>query len=188
MVGGALRRPMRPPATRPMRADHSCLATARVGQNITRHLGQTEYVVEFTISQQPSIGGHQGAAKLEHQAASALRVIARSSKPGSQPACRDLAPKRRGNISVRSSASSARLRRSRRSRVKFTRSKSSWRRNKRGWLSLGDRAELSRVASGPALAAYGAGAHEIGQRNRSPTVSDWKNERAAWPPTLMPRL
>src|SRR5262245_7209876 len=34
----------------------------------------------------------------------------------------------------------------------------------------------------------GAGAHEIGQRNRSPTVSDWKNERAAWPPTLMPRL
>src|SRR6516165_10791078 len=45
------------------------LATACVGQNITRHLGQTEYVVEFTISQQPSIGGHQGAAKLEHQAA-----------------------------------------------------------------------------------------------------------------------
>src|SRR5262245_27633498 len=27
------------------------------------------YVVEFAISQQPSIGGHQGAAKLEHQAA-----------------------------------------------------------------------------------------------------------------------
>ena len=27
-----------------MRADH---ATACVGQNITRHLGQTEYVVEF---------------------------------------------------------------------------------------------------------------------------------------------
>src|SRR5215510_12315375 len=26
------------------------LATARVGQNITRHLGQTEYVVEFAIS------------------------------------------------------------------------------------------------------------------------------------------
>jgi len=25
------------------------LATARVGQNITRHLGQTEYVVEFAI-------------------------------------------------------------------------------------------------------------------------------------------
>jgi hypothetical protein len=36
------------------------LATACVGQNITRHLGQTEYVVEFAISQQPSIGGHQG--------------------------------------------------------------------------------------------------------------------------------
>src|SRR5262245_57485649 len=45
------------------------LATACVGQNITRYLGQTEYVVEFAISQQPSIGGHQGAAKLEHQAA-----------------------------------------------------------------------------------------------------------------------
>jgi hypothetical protein len=45
------------------------LATACVGQNITRHLAQTEYVVEFAISQQPSIGGHQGAAKLEHQAA-----------------------------------------------------------------------------------------------------------------------
>src|SRR5262249_58045559 len=43
-------------------------ATACVSQNITRHLGQTEYVVEFAISQQPSIGGHQGAAKLEHQA------------------------------------------------------------------------------------------------------------------------
>src|SRR5262249_49051578 len=41
----------------------------RASQNITRHLGQTEYVVEFAISQQPSIGGHQKAAKLEHQAA-----------------------------------------------------------------------------------------------------------------------
>src|SRR5262249_8901687 len=37
------------------------LATACVGQNITRHLGQTEHVVEFAISQQPSIGGHQGS-------------------------------------------------------------------------------------------------------------------------------
>src|SRR5215470_5626595 len=36
---------------------------------LDRHLGQTEYVVEFAISQRPSIGGHQGAAKLEHQAA-----------------------------------------------------------------------------------------------------------------------
>ena len=41
------------------------LASACGGQNITRHLGQTEYVVEFAIS----IGGHQEAAKLEHQAA-----------------------------------------------------------------------------------------------------------------------
>src|SRR6476620_11012303 len=45
------------------------LATACVGQNITCHLGQTEYVVEFAISQQPSIGGHYGTAKVEHQAA-----------------------------------------------------------------------------------------------------------------------
>jgi len=45
------------------------LATACVGQNISRHLGQTEYVVEFTINQQTSIGGHQGSAKLVHQAA-----------------------------------------------------------------------------------------------------------------------
>jgi hypothetical protein len=35
------------------------LATACVGQNIARHLGQTECVVEFAISQQASIGGHQ---------------------------------------------------------------------------------------------------------------------------------
>jgi hypothetical protein len=45
------------------------LATACVGQNVTCHLGQPECVVAFAISQQPSIGGHQGAAKLEHQAA-----------------------------------------------------------------------------------------------------------------------
>jgi hypothetical protein len=45
------------------------LATKCAGQNITRYLGQTKYVVEFAISQQPSIGGHQGATKLEHQAA-----------------------------------------------------------------------------------------------------------------------
>jgi hypothetical protein len=44
------------------------LVPACVGQNITHHLAQTEHVVEFAISQQPSIGGHQGAAKLEHQA------------------------------------------------------------------------------------------------------------------------
>src|SRR5260370_41698034 len=45
------------------------LATACGGKNLPRHLGQTEYIVEFAISQQPSIGDHQGAAKLEHQAA-----------------------------------------------------------------------------------------------------------------------
>src|SRR5262249_35698579 len=31
--------------------------------------GQADCVVEFAISQQPSIGGHHGTAKLEHQAA-----------------------------------------------------------------------------------------------------------------------
>jgi hypothetical protein len=45
------------------------LATAYVGPNITRHLGQTEYVVEFAIGEQPRIGGRHGTAKLEHHAA-----------------------------------------------------------------------------------------------------------------------
>jgi hypothetical protein len=45
------------------------LATACVSQNITRYLGQTEYVVEFAIGEQPSIGGHYGTAKVEHQVA-----------------------------------------------------------------------------------------------------------------------
>jgi hypothetical protein len=45
------------------------LATASVGQNITRHLGQAEYVVEFAIGERPGIGGHHGTAKLEHQSA-----------------------------------------------------------------------------------------------------------------------
>ena len=40
------------------------LATACVGQNITRYLGQTEYVVEFAIGEQPSIGGHYGTTKV----------------------------------------------------------------------------------------------------------------------------
>src|SRR5262249_18268111 len=52
------------------------------------------------------------------------------------------AAKRFGAISARSSAVSAALRRSRRSRAAFTRCKSSWRRNRRGWLSLVDRGSL----------------------------------------------
>jgi len=55
------------------------LATACVGQNITRHLGQTERVVEFAISQQPSIGGHQGAAKL------GIKRRSKSSRTASDP-------------------------------------------------------------------------------------------------------
>jgi hypothetical protein len=45
------------------------LATACVGQNITRHLGQTEYVVEFAVCQQSPVGRDHGPTKLEHQAA-----------------------------------------------------------------------------------------------------------------------
>jgi Glycosyl transferases group 1 len=45
------------------------LASACVGQHITRHHGQADCVVEFAIGEQPSIGGHHGTAKLEHQAA-----------------------------------------------------------------------------------------------------------------------
>jgi hypothetical protein len=61
------------------------LATACAGQNITRHLGQTEYVVEFAISQQPSIEGHQGAAKLVHQAA--VEIQPNTSDPDSLLGC-----------------------------------------------------------------------------------------------------
>jgi hypothetical protein len=42
------------------------LAGTYIGKNITRHRRKSENVVEFTISQQSSIRGHHGAAKLEH--------------------------------------------------------------------------------------------------------------------------
>ena len=45
------------------------LAGARVREQLTRHRGQPERVVEFTIGKQPSIGSHHRAAKLKHQAA-----------------------------------------------------------------------------------------------------------------------
>ena len=45
------------------------LAGARVGEQLARHRGQPECVVEFAIGQQSRIGGDHGAAKLEHQAA-----------------------------------------------------------------------------------------------------------------------
>src|SRR5262249_8757750 len=57
------------PARRPNTDCRNNPANACVGQNITRYLGQTEYVVEFAIGEQPSIGGHYGTAKVEHQAA-----------------------------------------------------------------------------------------------------------------------
>ena len=45
------------------------LARARVGERLTRHRGQAERVVEFAIGEQSSIGGHNGATKLQHQTA-----------------------------------------------------------------------------------------------------------------------
>ena len=45
------------------------LASARVGEHLARHRGQTERVVKFAIGEQSGIGGDHGAAKLEHQAA-----------------------------------------------------------------------------------------------------------------------
>jgi hypothetical protein len=45
------------------------LAGARIGEHLTRHPAQAERIIEFAIGQQSSIGGDDGAAKLEHQAA-----------------------------------------------------------------------------------------------------------------------
>jgi hypothetical protein len=45
------------------------LACSRVGQNIARHVRQSERVVEFAVGQQASVGGHDRSAKLQHQAA-----------------------------------------------------------------------------------------------------------------------
>src|SRR5262245_17773928 len=45
------------------------LASARIGEHLTRQHGQPEHIVKFAIGEQPGIGGDHGAAKLEHQAA-----------------------------------------------------------------------------------------------------------------------
>jgi hypothetical protein len=45
------------------------LASARIGEHLTRQRGQPERIVKFAIGEQPGIGGDHGAAKLEHQAA-----------------------------------------------------------------------------------------------------------------------
>jgi hypothetical protein len=45
------------------------LAGARVGEHRAGQRGQSKCVIEFTIGQQSSIGGHDGAAKLQQQAA-----------------------------------------------------------------------------------------------------------------------
>lgn len=44
-------------------------ASARVGENVARHRGKTERVIEFPISEQSGVGGHHRSAKLEQQAA-----------------------------------------------------------------------------------------------------------------------
>jgi hypothetical protein len=45
------------------------LASARIGQNLARHLCQSERVVEFAIGEQAGVRGDDRAPKLQHQAA-----------------------------------------------------------------------------------------------------------------------
>src|SRR5262249_35851747 len=45
------------------------LASARIGEHLTRQRGQPERIVKFAIGEQPGIGRDHGATKLEHQAA-----------------------------------------------------------------------------------------------------------------------
>jgi len=45
------------------------LTGAGVGQNLARHVRQSECVVEFLICQQPRVGGHDRSTKLQPQAA-----------------------------------------------------------------------------------------------------------------------
>jgi hypothetical protein len=44
------------------------LAGARVGERLACHRAQSEYIVEFAVGQQSSVGRDHGAAKLHHQA------------------------------------------------------------------------------------------------------------------------
>jgi hypothetical protein len=46
-----------------MRADHSCRC-----ERLACHRAQSEYIVEFAVGQQSSVGRDHGAAKLHHQA------------------------------------------------------------------------------------------------------------------------
>ena len=45
------------------------LTGAGVGQNLARHVRQSERVVEFAVGQQAGVGGHDRSAKLQPQAA-----------------------------------------------------------------------------------------------------------------------
>lgn len=47
----------------------SILPSARVGEHVASHRGETQRVVEFPISEQPGVRGYDRSAKLEHQAA-----------------------------------------------------------------------------------------------------------------------
>ena len=43
------------------------LARACIGEHLARHHAQAKSVVEFAVGEQPSIGGHYGTTKVEHQ-------------------------------------------------------------------------------------------------------------------------
>ena len=45
------------------------LAGTRVGQPVSRRVGQMQRIVQFTVGQQSGIGGNRRTTKLEHQAA-----------------------------------------------------------------------------------------------------------------------
>ena len=45
------------------------LSGACLGQNLARHVRQSERVVEFAVGQQAGVGGHDRAAKLQPQPA-----------------------------------------------------------------------------------------------------------------------
>jgi len=44
------------------------LACARINQNVTDHVGQTEGIIEFTVGKQSSVGGDPGTMKLQLKA------------------------------------------------------------------------------------------------------------------------
>ena len=45
------------------------LSRSRVGENIARHRGKAEGIIEFPISKQPGVRSHHRSTKLKRQAA-----------------------------------------------------------------------------------------------------------------------